>query len=673
VTAVNASAGVTTIKGETYFQVVARSTSAGTGLFPIGGNILVAGGERYLIRAKGYQTGYAPAYIQAKTNGTTIDWSYSALPNREGTESWTEQVITIPAGHTVLQVGITWPAPPIGHTYYLNEFEVIKLSAKVPEYQYHLKDHLGNVRMTFTTKDEADSAKATLEASHAVAEGSSFLNYDKARLVYGSLFDSTNGTSPGYAQRLSGAEGEKIGLAKSFSVMPGDTIRAEVFAKYFDVPSDPCVLPTILQTLLANLVNPGGSAGAVVDRAGYGTSSALGLPGLGGYGEQEDEDVPKAFLNYIYINRDFDLGSIRTKYTPITEAALEDGTDGLHELLSIVDTVKEAGYVYVYLSNDGEEVREVYFDDFKVEHVKSPVIQSQNFYPFGLTYSSHSRENSLANQYKFQGQEHQDELDLGWDSFKWRNHMPEIGRFFNIDPLATKYVYNSPYAFSENKVTAHVELEGLESVHFSVQSVRSSDPIYVRNKFSTNNTGPAMTFTVDVGKRTVTNSDCNGADCNKGPNLITNKDGSLTVSGAGNFKNDGMVAFKLDISTTSTSANKADQDLGIGIDSTINVNSSLVTENQAPFQMTMGGTTDGQADPLGSVILNAVPQEIGQGFTSPPANTGNTSNTEVSLYQTANGSSTSVSGVKNSSDKEFKNTFDFNKDKEKINTNKKGN
>ena len=104
----------------------------------------------------------------------------------------------------------------------------------------------------------------------------------------------------------------------------------------------------------------------------------------------------------------------------------------------------------------------MYFDDFKVEHIKSPVISSQDYYPFGLTYNSSSRENSLANQYKFQGQEYQDELDLGWESFTWRNHMPEIGRFFNIDPLADKYVYNSPYAFSENQVTSHVELEGLE-------------------------------------------------------------------------------------------------------------------------------------------------------------------------------------------------------------------
>lgn len=54
-------------------------------------------------------------------------------------------------------------------------------------------------------------------------------------------------------------------------------------------------------------------------------------------------------------------------------------------------------------------------------------------------------------------------MGLNWDSFKWRNHQPDIGRFFNVDPLAEKYLYNSPYAFSENKVVAHVEIEGLEA------------------------------------------------------------------------------------------------------------------------------------------------------------------------------------------------------------------
>ncbi len=49
--------------------------------------------------------------------------------------------------------------------------------------------------------------------------------------------------------------------------------------------------------------------------------------------------------------------------------------------------------------------------------------------------------------------------------------MPDIGRFFNIDPLADKYVYNSPFAFSENHVTTHVELEGLEKKYQFIQQV----------------------------------------------------------------------------------------------------------------------------------------------------------------------------------------------------------
>lgn len=79
-------------------------------------------------------------------------------------------------------------------------------------------------------------------------------------------------------------------------------------------------------------------------------------------------------------------------------------------------------------------------------------------YPIVLSYSD---------------QEHIGDLNLGWDSFKWRNHQPDIGRFFNIDPLAEKYVYNSPYAFSENAVTRHRELEGLEKVDFYGSHLRA--------------------------------------------------------------------------------------------------------------------------------------------------------------------------------------------------------
>ncbi|OQA96075.1 MAG: hypothetical protein BWY22_01891 [Bacteroidetes bacterium ADurb.Bin217] len=71
-----------------------------------------------------------------------------------------------------------------------------------------------------------------------------------------------------------------------------------------------------------------------------------------------------------------------------------------------------------------------------------------------------------SNGYKFafQGQEAENELYGAGNAsfFKYRISDNRLGRFFAIDPLAAKYPYNSPYAFSENRVIDGVELEGLE-------------------------------------------------------------------------------------------------------------------------------------------------------------------------------------------------------------------
>ncbi|MHA3046218.1 RHS repeat-associated core domain-containing protein [Riemerella anatipestifer] len=89
--------------------------------------------------------------------------------------------------------------------------------------------------------------------------------------------------------------------------------------------------------------------------------------------------------------------------------------------------------------------------------------KESNYYPFGLEHTGYN--GLLGNQsykYTFQGQERQDET--GWLSFKWRNYLPDMGRFFNIDPLSEKYAYQSHYNFSENRVVNARELEGLEAV-----------------------------------------------------------------------------------------------------------------------------------------------------------------------------------------------------------------
>lgn len=107
-----------------------------------------------------------------------------------------------------------------------------------PEYQYHLKDHLGNVRMTYTTKNEVDSKVAKLEDETAEENAANFLRYEAARRVGSSLFDHTKNNNLtddiGLAQRLNGTTNERVGLARSFAVKRCDRIGAEVWVKYVD-------------------------------------------------------------------------------------------------------------------------------------------------------------------------------------------------------------------------------------------------------------------------------------------------------------------------------------------------------------------------------------------------------------------------------------------------------
>ena len=104
---------------------------------------------------------------------------------------------------------------------------------------------------------------------------------------------------------------------------------------------------------------------------------------------------------------------------------------------------------------------------YKNEGNQNPIITDSNdYYPFGMSFVRNSEEDAhfatgSYKNYKYQEQELQ---ETGFYSFKWRQYMPDIGRFFNIDPLATSYPYNSPYAFQENKMGLGRELEGLELV-----------------------------------------------------------------------------------------------------------------------------------------------------------------------------------------------------------------
>ncbi|MBS1681925.1 MAG: hypothetical protein JST48_09450 [Bacteroidetes bacterium] len=462
------------VGSENYVKVICNQGNSTPGV--VSDIIMVEPGKRYEIRVKGYTVagstaGKATLFVSGWQNviaggNPQIVYNTTQVPIGSQNEALVSQQFDVPTGIRRLKIGVLWSAPVVGEQLFINSMELRSITGTHwqpvdAEYQYHLKDHLGNVRLTFTTKKEVDQPKATFETANATTEASQFLRYDDARTVNSTLFDHTHNGVTAYSERLSGSSNEVNGVARSISVMPGDTVNMEVYAKYVD-GSNPNNTAALTQ-LLAQIVAGTASAGTVIDGAGYTTNGTtpFSYAGLIDYGS-DNPNAPKAFLNYLVFDRSYAL--LDGGYVQMQGTAKEDGTNVPHERLFAQVVTRQAGYMYIWLSNESPTPVEVYFDDFKVTHTKSPVVQTDDYYPFGLAFNSYSRENSTPNKFKFQGQEHIYDLGLNWDSFKWRNHQPDIGRFFNIDPLAEKYLYNSPYAFSENKVTSHVELEGLEAV-----------------------------------------------------------------------------------------------------------------------------------------------------------------------------------------------------------------
>jgi hypothetical protein len=322
-----------------------------------------------------------------------------------------------------------------------------------------------------------------------------YLRLDKARLVTAALFDHTNGAASGTSERLNGSANEKFGVARSITVAAGDVVSTEVYAKYVDPNS--ANWSGALTSLIGQIAS--GTVGVVVDGANY-SNAVNPFPYPGTLAHTPSGTGPKAYLNWLVFDKNWTLDASKSGYMQMSTAGKEAGTDVAHErLFSPPINITEPGYVYIYLSNEETTPVDVFFDDLKVTQVKTPIVQVQDYYPFGLCYNSFSRGNSITNNYElFQGQEHIVDLNLNWDEFKWRNHQPEIGRFFGVDKLADKYYHNSPYAFSENHVTAHFELEGLEPLDFrSYMRVYRSEN--VQSQVRAANISGNKSFSFDVG------------------------------------------------------------------------------------------------------------------------------------------------------------------------------
>jgi RHS repeat-associated protein len=120
-------------------------------------------------------------------------------------------------------------------------------------------------------------------------------------------------------------------------------------------------------------------------------------------------------------------------------------------------TITQPGYVYIYLSNENSTPVEVYFDDLTITQIKSPVVETTDYYPFGLVAQNFQRESEVPQNFKYNGKEQINDLALDWTDYGARMYMPEIGRWGVPDPMAElgfsltpyRYCYNNPVNYTD--------------------------------------------------------------------------------------------------------------------------------------------------------------------------------------------------------------------------------
>jgi RHS repeat-associated protein len=138
--------------------------------------------------------------------------------------------------------------------------------------------------------------------------------------------------------------------------------------------------------------------------------------------------------------------------------------------------IKEPGFMYVYLSYEGQGTNWVYFDDLKITHTKTNVIQYNEYYPFGLqTNASWTRDGATGNNYLY-NESSELNTTTGWYEMMFRNYDPAIGRMNGIDPMAVKYSTFSLYNYAFNNPVTFSDPSGADSYNSQEASWNDNNP-----------------------------------------------------------------------------------------------------------------------------------------------------------------------------------------------------
>ncbi len=430
------------------FKFVATTKTSTDYTYDINGNMVVDNNKN--ISGIAYNCLNLPQSI-AVTNKGSIEYVYDAAGNKlkkiihetNKPDKTTEYIAGFVYEDGVLQ----FTGHEEGRIRYAKQYYVNGDSAMTWQYDYFLKDHLGNIRTVLTEQQDTAKYMATFETAARPKETALFTRINETAYPIANIIspaypaDAT--TSPNtYNSKLDGIANQ-FGATLALKVMAGDKVDMGVKAWVpyaANAPNTSNIQPVqLLNGLIAALTN--GSAGLSGGKATPAELQGSNSPMLGGInsflGSQSETPTgwPKAYLNWILFDEQF-------KYVPEGSGFIQAEYYSDRRLQTLATSglpVVKSGYLFVYLSYqakmaDGE--KPVFFDNLVVQHYTGPLTEENVYYPFGLPMAGISSKaiGRVENKYKYNGYEVNKTFDLNLYETFYRTHDPQLGRFWQIDP-----------------------------------------------------------------------------------------------------------------------------------------------------------------------------------------------------------------------------------------------
>gem|GEM_PF-1686753 len=351
-------------------------------------------------------------------------------------------------------------------------------------FDYFVKDHLGNTRVVLTQEQQTDQYQQLnfdgdqdqINRQNAVWENKNGGSIDVTgvRVNKPANFGSTEDN--GYYSMLVRKSTGAIGAGKLLKVMSGD--RIHTYVEYYYTATNANNTPanginSLINNLLGALSTSSAIGGLLKGNPADLTTplnsntdliNILNTAPTTGGGNQ----APKAYLNIIFFDERFTFDKDASVVVPV--AYNPNVEQYIDKRFSEALEARKSGYVYVYFSNESEEM--VYFDNFILTHERGPLLEETHYYPFGLSMAGISSKamGKLENKYKFnsgtelQNKEFSDGSGLELYDAMFRMQDPQLGRFWQIDPLTMASVSVTPYHYANNNPILFNDPFGLDTV-----------------------------------------------------------------------------------------------------------------------------------------------------------------------------------------------------------------